>query len=199
MLDRKIFNDWFVFLEENYGKKTAYFKEVFYEMVKDIEDKDFKEGIKKLLKSRVYTSFPSIADVRNYCLVDRETRAIMAWDVLYKSISRYGAYKSVCFDDKIIHMLIDSFSGWIKLCSHTITQLEFIKREFIKNYQLLCVHPRQTNPYFLGIVDSTNKKLNIQNIECSYLSDSERENQVKFIMESDSVFSDILKIDAKQS
>ncbi|WP_116963062.1 DUF6475 domain-containing protein [Fastidiosibacter lacustris] len=181
MLDKNIFSSWFTFIENQYGQKDQSFKEIYFEMLNDIETGDFKAGVKKLLSQRVYNSFPTIAEIRNACLVDVDSRAIMAWQAVYDAISRYGAYGTVAFGDKVIHMALEAVGGWHRLCTSTIQQLEFLKKDFAKAYVSYSFTPMETKPYFAGICDQQNGSVMINRIGCNYLSESESNKQLAYV------------------
>lgn len=181
MLDLKVFNMWFGFLEKQYGQKDKEFRALFFEMLSDLETGQFKSGMHKLMTQRVYSSFPTVAELRNACLIDADSRAIMAWQAVYDTISRYGAYGTVAFDDKVIHMALGAVGGWHHLCCSTIQQLEFLKKDFIKAYTSYSRTPMETKPYFTGISDRENGLATINSISCSYLSESECSKQLAYV------------------
>ncbi|WP_150468951.1 MULTISPECIES: DUF6475 domain-containing protein [Cysteiniphilum] len=137
--------------------------------------------MKKLLNQRVYNSFPTIAELRNACLIDADSRAIMAWQSVYDAIARFGAYATVAFDDKVIHMALGAVGGWHHLCCSTIQQLEFLKKDFMKAYVSYSRTPMETKPYFTGICDRENGLATINSISCSYLSESEVNKQLAYV------------------
>jgi hypothetical protein len=64
------------------------------------------------------------------------TRAMRAWSLVDKAVRMVGHYVSVCFEDPIIHRVIDDMGGWTKLAlTETLEDLKFRGIEFAKRYQ----------------------------------------------------------------
>ena len=64
----------------------------------------------------------------------RETRAMLAWAKVQKTIGSVGGGSTVCFDDHFIHATIADMGGWSKLCTVEEDELPFKAREFEKRY-----------------------------------------------------------------
>ena len=64
----------------------------------------------------------------------RETRAMLAWAKVQKTIGSVGGGSTVCFDDRFIHATIADMGGWSKLCTVEEDELVFKAREFEKRY-----------------------------------------------------------------
>jgi len=84
---------------------------------------------------------PKPADLMRCLAEDAEQRALTAWLKVSDAIRRVGSYSSVAFDDPIIHAVIASQGGWIKLCSTPDHQLPFRAKAFQTHYQALCQRP----------------------------------------------------------
>lgn len=50
------------------------------------------------------------------------------------TITSHGAYRSVQFDDPIIHKVIESMGGWVNFCMTQLTDWTWKEKEFIKYY-----------------------------------------------------------------
>lgn len=191
MLDKKIYDTWFSFLENQYGKKDASSREIYFEMLKDIDTDDFKMGIKDLCKNRVYSSFPTVAEIRNYCLGDIETTATLAWGDVYDAITDHGYVASLEFEDKTIHMVIKSIGGWQRICSCNMDKLDFIKKDFINAYKTYFKNPVDTTRYL-----SSRHGGDVVKIPCDYLKESQKEKLLKYLPTSDrsskAILSDIV-------
>lgn len=70
----------------------------------------------------------------------RETRAMLAWAKVQKSIGSVGGGSTVCFDDRYIHATIGDMGGWSKLCTVEEDELPFKAREFEKRYNSHAKH-----------------------------------------------------------
>jgi hypothetical protein len=103
---------------------------------------------------------PKPADIVRHIDGLPDEKAVHAWAMVYKAISRVGSWGSVEFDDPAIHQAIDTMGGWIKLCSITIDELPFKQREFEKLYLQATKNKDPNAPKFLaGTIEiETNKQ-----------------------------------------
>lgn len=131
-------------------------------LLDDIPEHDFVIGITKLLKNRVYTNFPSPAEIREYCFglkeFEIEARILEAKEKLKKALSTIGTYKSVAFDDPIIHIIIRELGGWTKLGTMNIDEFNnYLKWDFPKSYKIYATNSFGEIPtFFLGIEKNEN-------------------------------------------
>ncbi|MCE3238128.1 MAG: hypothetical protein K0R24_1109 [Gammaproteobacteria bacterium] len=104
--------------------------------------------------------FPTPADVLSYLQGDDEAKAIKAWNVVVKTISRVGAYGSVKFEDPLIAYVLQEMGGWLHLCRSQESDLPFKQREFCQKYQHYLKRPpalnAQSTAGFRGILECRN-------------------------------------------
>lgn len=84
-------------------------------------------------------------------------RSLLAWVKVMQAMKKSGAYKTVIFDDAIIHAAIEGLGGWIRLCLLPEKELIFQQKEFERLYQCylhqaVLHYPRQ----LIGIFDRDN-------------------------------------------
>lgn len=120
-----------------------------------------------MIKNRVYKSFPQVAEILQYATGttenDLNSRIVIAKQVLKNAIIYNGAYCSVEFEDKAIHAVIDSVSGWQKLCLMASEDFEALMTfEFKKIYEAYARHNYAVSQFYLGIHDITNKTCNVK-------------------------------------
>ena len=75
----------------------------------------------------------------------------------------HGSYKTVIFDDPVIHIILDRhFGGWIKFCEMTIEDMDnFFKFEFEKIYKSYAVQKNiEIKTKMLGKHDAQNEDKN---------------------------------------
>lgn len=140
-------------------------------LLEDIEEQQFINGIIRLLKERVYTNIPAAAEIREYCLELKETdfdfKIAEARNKIKKAISGCGSYRNICFDDPIIHAIIKSFGGWVKMCSSDIDEFnDFLKWELPKLYKTYSNRKIEVDLFLTGIGYSQDKK-----VEITYIGD----------------------------
>lgn len=103
---------------------------------------------------------PKPADVVRQLQGPTGNRALVAWSKVEKGIQRVGNWRSVAFDDPIIHKVIEDMGGWVKLCgTPTEEELHFQGKEFEKRYQGYAMRGGVGNdfpPKLLGTADAQN-------------------------------------------
>lgn len=81
----------------------------------------------------------------------------MAWVKVLKAMRQAGVYKTIVFDDAIIHAVIADLGGWVKLCGLSERELNFQQREFERLYAYYLQHPIKAYPRQLsGIISTAN-------------------------------------------
>lgn len=100
---------------------------------------------------------PTPAAVRERINGDPSERAQHAWSKLRRGIRRVGPYRSVAFDDPIIHCAIRDMGGWVAVNDWTSDEVPFRQRDFERAYRAYVrveglAHP----PYMVGIAEGHN-------------------------------------------
>ena len=140
---------------------------IYFAALSDLSLKQLNISFERLVKNRVWKSFPQPAEIRQYALGKTETdmnvRINLAKEKLKLAILKYGAYGSIEFDDKGIHAAIDSLGGWQEVCKMLVDDFDkFLTFEFPKIYKAYWEMPYNVNPYYLGITDNSNNTKNIK-------------------------------------
>lgn len=100
---------------------------------------------------------PKPADVVRYLEGSSQTQALQSWSRVVKAIGQIGCYRSLIFDDPVIHAVIEDMGGWVNLCKVTEDELPFRAQEFAKRYAGFVLHPPATYPKQLaGIFEQQN-------------------------------------------
>lgn len=103
---------------------------------------------------------PKPADVIKGLRGNSANTAQSAWTKVDQAVRRIGPYRSVAFDDPVIHRVIADMGGWIRMCGHDNEQWPFIQREFENRYRGFSVageipeYPR----ILIGIAEDHNKR-----------------------------------------
>ena len=140
---------------------------IYFAALSDLSLKQLNISFERLVKNRVWKSFPQPAEIRQYALGKTETdmnvRINLAKEKLKLAILKYGAYGSIEFDDKGIHAAVDSLGGWQEICKLLVDDFDkFLTFEFPKIYKAYWELPYNVNPYYLGIIDNSNNTKNIK-------------------------------------
>ena len=84
-------------------------------------------------------------------------QALRAWSKVMHAIRRVGAYRTVVFDDPLIHAVIWDMGGWQTLCAMLTRDEPFRAREFEKRYTSYLARPPTAYPRQLsGITETVN-------------------------------------------
>lgn len=78
---------------------------------------------------------PKPADVVKALQGTKTDRSRMAWGRAFDAMQRIGAYRSVTFDDPVIHAVIEDLGGWTKLCRSDLNELSYIEHRFCEAYR----------------------------------------------------------------
>lgn len=78
---------------------------------------------------------PKPADVVKALQGTKTDRARSAWGKVMDAMQRVGAYQTVCFDDPVIHAVIEDIGGWMGLCRSDFEQLSFTEHRFCESYR----------------------------------------------------------------
>jgi hypothetical protein len=78
---------------------------------------------------------PKIADVAKYLKGRTTDQASQAWSKVDKAMRHVGTYQDVCFDDAIIHRVIEDMGGWILLGMKTQEDWTFLQNQFENRYR----------------------------------------------------------------
>jgi len=78
---------------------------------------------------------PKIADIAKYLKGRTSDQASQAWSKVDKAMRHVGTYQDVCFDDSIIHRVIEDMGGWIFLGMKTQEDWTFLQNQFENRYR----------------------------------------------------------------
>lgn len=102
---------------------------------------------------------PKPADIVRNIDGNTQTQSELAWTKVDRGIRTVGSHESVCFDDPIIHAVIEDMGGWITLCSVDGKEYPFKHNEFIKRYRGYSVRPpSQVLSRLVGSTEAGNRK-----------------------------------------
>ena len=157
-------------LGEFYGKEISEtLSEMYWNSWKRFEWKDVKKAVGKHMDDPKTGQFmPKTCQIVGWIEGTPEIRALQAWAKVTQAISRIGAYRSVAFDDPIIHSVISTLGGWIKLCMSKTSDLPFIGHDFQKHYLAFLNDPPNSFPtHLIGRMpsDPPIQIVNVQNSE----------------------------------
>jgi hypothetical protein len=121
---------------------------------------EVRQGFTHFIRSADYGNFPpKPADIIKMIDGTGADRSLLAWTKVLQACGSVGAYRSVAFDDPIIHLVVEDMGGWIKMCGSESDQLDFMRNDFSKRYRDYVVRGLTDSypKYLIGISEGDNK------------------------------------------
>lgn len=114
---------------------------VWRRLLEDLDDGPFLGAVMRLCREekQLYPGTNVVALIRERAVT--ATSGIVAVTRLEGAMRRVGAYRSVVFDDPIIHLVVERMGGWPKLCSMADDEWKFLRRDFERIYDATCREP----------------------------------------------------------
>lgn len=107
----------------------------------DLEDFDLREvkrALQEIRRSRNDAFLPSVGQVRAWIVGGEDERAVTAWGRLLGALETHGIYRSVDFQDPVLHTVIDQMGGWVRLVDQfgdSPQELSYRRHEFVQTYK----------------------------------------------------------------
>lgn len=156
--DKKQFDVILLGLAEFYEKTLSDMSlSIYFEALDDMSLEQVKQAAGLLARTSKF--FPKPCEFRDTVLPDLEAQAALAYDKVNNATKSIGAYKSVVFDDPVIHVVLQSLGGWVEVCGRPAdTEKEkWWRKEFERLYRLYSGRNDITTlPVLGGISDKEN-------------------------------------------
>lgn len=119
--------------------------------------------------------FPKPADIIRNITGNKGTQAEQAWTKVDKAIRTVGPHRSIVFDDRLIHAVIDDMGGWINICKVDLKGYPFRHNEFIKRYQgFINKSPARIPGKLIGIMEMENDQRGYESQAPMLIGDPEK-------------------------
>lgn len=153
-----------LFLQSMYGRTIpdAVINQ-YWEILKTMQIDKWDIACNNVIKTFVPTSqvpFPLIPHFLTACGESGHTKAVAAIAEVKRVISKFGAYATVDFRDRILHGVIERFGGWVTVCNWTHKDWQFNERNFIDAYEAAQLTGEKGSEVLYGIVDNENETKN---------------------------------------
>lgn len=100
---------------------------------------------------------PKPADLIRHLRKADSAKAMAAWDQVNRAMRAVGGYKSVRFEDLLIHCVIADMGGWIRVCETDQRNYACRAAEFEQRYLRYLENPPQKWPLQLsGFIETHN-------------------------------------------
>ena len=102
--------------------------------------------------------WPKPADVLFAVEGDDDAQARLAWSTVLNAIRHSGSWDSLRFEDKTVHMAIQSMGGWEPLALIDSDEVPFRAQEFRRLYAHLKRHPIDVPDHLVGRHERSNSE-----------------------------------------
>ena len=144
-----------------YGKELSVpVLQLWFAALQGFSIAEVKIGFSRFVQSADSGSFaPKPADIIRMIEGGAGDRGMLAWGKVMEAIKRVGGWQSVCFDDPIIHCVLEDMGGWPKLCSTEGDEMSFRAADFAKRYRAYAERgtPERFAPYLTGRHETSNR------------------------------------------
>jgi hypothetical protein len=132
---------------------------VWRKLLDDLDDNPFLNAVYRLCREekQLYPGTNIVALIRERAVT--ASSGIVALTRLEDAMQKVGAYRSVVFDDPLIHLTVDRMGGWPKLCGMGNEEWKFLRREFERIYDAVCREPvliDQIPKRLCGVIELSN-------------------------------------------
>jgi hypothetical protein len=139
-----------------------------FDCLHDIDIEQFQKAAYQIIRTRVYTSLPTVKDFLDAIYGKPEQVAEVEAYRVVDAVRKYGSYGTVVFDNSVTMWAIERRGGWIKLCEELSDKdLNWFVKDFVKSYQAFSNSaPKKltpllgrvaSNPVFIGDKDKCQK------------------------------------------
>lgn len=110
---------------------------IFFEALREHSLQDVLRALRLHVKTPIRCKFwPKPGDIEELISGSRAIASLEAWTKVEAAIRRHGRYRSVVFDDALVHVVVDDMGGWSRLCEvPTEKDMEFQRQEFCRRYE----------------------------------------------------------------
>ncbi|MCO7216856.1 DUF6475 domain-containing protein [Halomonas sp. OfavH-34-E] len=104
---------------------------------------------------------PKPGDVIKFARGDSQSRTLQAWAKVERAIRSVGHYRDVCFDDPLIHAVIERMGGWPKVAMvDSEKDIVWLRQRFEAQYRAYAIHKPEEWPAFLpGVSTQQNAQI----------------------------------------
>lgn len=115
--------------------------DVWAMLLEDLDDAPFLSAVIRLCREekQIYPGTNVVALIRERAVSSNS--GIVAVTRLEDAMRTVGGYRSIVFDDPIIHLVVSRMGGWPKLCAMTYDEWKFMRRDFERLYDAACREP----------------------------------------------------------
>lgn len=160
--DRKQFQALMGDVYSFYGKDYSLFGSgVWWEAMKPFDFKAVADALNRhCVNPDVGQFLPKPADVVRMLEGSTQDAGLVAWAKVDRAVRQLGTYRSVAFDDALIHRVIADMGGWVQLGTKNEDEWPFLRNEFVNRYRGFRGRSEvpEYPPVMIGICESQNSR-----------------------------------------
>lgn len=138
---------------------------VWWEAMKQFDLKAVTDALNRhCVNPDVGQFMPMPADVVKMLQGSTQDSALVAWAKVDRALRTVGTYRSVVFEDALIHRILTEMGGWIALGMKEEKEWPFQKNEFVNRYRGYRGRSEvpEYPPVLIGIAEANNSKQGFQ-------------------------------------
>lgn len=107
---------------------------------------------------------PKPADVVRMLRGSTQDSALVAWAKVDRTVREVGTYRSVVFEDALIHRIVLEMGGWVLLGGKGDDEWPFVRNEFVNRYRGYRGRSEipEYPPVLIGVAEAHNRKSGFQ-------------------------------------
>jgi hypothetical protein len=135
--EREAFSKMLIGVGQVYGKSISpLMVKLYWEILKQYDLASVVKAVEGHVKDADVGQFmPKPADLIRILKGDSQTQSLQAWTKVEQAIRLVGPYRSVAFDEPVIHAVLQEMGGWIRICQTSDKELPFMMKEFQNRYR----------------------------------------------------------------
>lgn len=124
---------------------------------------------------------PKPADLIRMMGGTTQDSALVAWAKVDRALRVVGPYRSVVFDDPLVHRVLTEMGGWVALGNKTEEEWPFIGKEFENRYRGYKMRNEvpEYPPVLIGMAEAQNQQVGFASEPPMLIGDAARAEQVK--------------------
>lgn len=134
---------------------------VWWEAAKPFDLKAVSDALNRhCVNPDVGQFMPKPADVVRMLQGSTQDSALAAWSKLDRAVREVGTYRSVVFEDALIHRIVLEMGGWVSLGAKDEKEWPFIRNEFVNRYRGYRGRSEipEYPPVLIGLAEANNRK-----------------------------------------
>jgi hypothetical protein len=107
---------------------------------------------------------PKPADVVKMLAGSTQDSALVAWSKVDRAVREVGTYRSVVFDDPVIHRVVTDMGGWVLIGGKDNDEWPFVRNEFVnryRGYRMRSEIPEYV-PVLIGMAEAANNEAGLR-------------------------------------